>query len=658
MTIGRFLVRLETVPNLIIGSGAAGLNCAIHLVEEGIKPAHILMVTDNLLGSTSYNAGSDKQTYYKLGLYGDVPDSPIEMARDLMSGGAMHGDIALIEANLSIREFFHLVNVGVRFPCDRHGGYVGYKTDNDPRQRATSVGPFTSQEMVKAMLKRVNELRIPILEKCWVFKIVDDGFQARGVIGFELDAESFPESLVGISATNIILATGGPAAVYKQSAYPEVQWGSMGMGVEARAEFRNLTEVQFGLAAIKARWNLSGSYQQVLPRYISAPTYEDCRANRNVKEFLRDYFPDLKTLLEAIFLKGYQWPFNAERIKNWGSSLVDLTVCHEIYDKHRVVCLDYRTNPFGMDFSHLPQLPREFLAKSNALIATPIARLRALNPKAIQVFLDKGIDLTTNPVQVDICSQHMNGGYACNIWWETSIPHLFAIGEASGSHGVHRPGGAALNAGQVGGLRAAQFIAKNYLQPPMHAEVILGEPLKETIKTLQMLIQSPDVSLRDKLHQRIDLFQSEFSEKVGVFRSIENLRDLQVKLTSQLNSLLFDFVGIAWKDLPLLFKFRDMLFSQWIMLYSIIQYIESGGGSRGSALIIDKSNPKAEVLHDLLKDFKAVPNNEELKQVICHVYLGRSDKFNAIWMPVHPIPEQSTLFETTWRDFEQGDVFR
>ena len=41
----------------------------------------------------------------------------------------MHGDLALVEAALSTQEFFHLVQIGVPFPHNAYGGYVGYKTD-------------------------------------------------------------------------------------------------------------------------------------------------------------------------------------------------------------------------------------------------------------------------------------------------------------------------------------------------------------------------------------------------------------------------------------------------------------------------------------------------------------------------------------------------
>ena len=108
-------IELLEYNTVIIGTGAAALNCAIHLVEEGIAPWQIALVTEELGGGTSFNAGSDKQTYYKLSIIGDQADSPFEMAKDLTSGGAMHGDIALIESTNSLREFFHLVQLGVSF---------------------------------------------------------------------------------------------------------------------------------------------------------------------------------------------------------------------------------------------------------------------------------------------------------------------------------------------------------------------------------------------------------------------------------------------------------------------------------------------------------------------------------------------------------------
>ena len=135
----RFSLRYYSLNTLIIGSGAASLNAAVSLSSMGVED--ILMVTANWGGGTSNNAGSDKQTYYKLSLAGGEPDSVREMAQDLFNGKCMHGDIALCEAQGSVQAFMRLVGLGVPFPRDKYGSFAGYKTDNDPRARATSAGP-------------------------------------------------------------------------------------------------------------------------------------------------------------------------------------------------------------------------------------------------------------------------------------------------------------------------------------------------------------------------------------------------------------------------------------------------------------------------------------------------------------------------------------
>jgi succinate dehydrogenase/fumarate reductase flavoprotein subunit len=155
-------IPLYVVHTLILGSGAAGLNAAVQLRANSMED--ILIVTEGLQMGTSINIGSDKQTYYKLSLCGAEEDSPETLAETLFAGGGMHGDLALVEATLSARAFMNLANLGVPFPRDRFGQFVGYKTDHDPRQRATSVGPYTSKEMCLILIREIHRLGIPVLE--------------------------------------------------------------------------------------------------------------------------------------------------------------------------------------------------------------------------------------------------------------------------------------------------------------------------------------------------------------------------------------------------------------------------------------------------------------------------------------------------------------
>ncbi len=108
------------------------------------------------------------------------------MAETLFSGQCMDGDIALCEAALSARCFLKLVNLGVNFPQNKWGEFVGYKTDHDPRCRATSVGPYTSKQMTECLEQAVREKNIKIFDRMQVIKILSDGERVYGLLCLNL----------------------------------------------------------------------------------------------------------------------------------------------------------------------------------------------------------------------------------------------------------------------------------------------------------------------------------------------------------------------------------------------------------------------------------------------------------------------------------------
>ena len=65
------------------------------------------------------------------------------------NGMYLNGDTALCEAAASAPSFLKLVSLGVPFPANEYGEYVGYQTDHDTRRRATSAGPLTSKYMTE-----------------------------------------------------------------------------------------------------------------------------------------------------------------------------------------------------------------------------------------------------------------------------------------------------------------------------------------------------------------------------------------------------------------------------------------------------------------------------------------------------------------------------
>ncbi|MHA2287833.1 MAG: FAD-binding protein [Promethearchaeota archaeon] len=653
---------------VIVGTGAAGLNCAIHLVEEGIAPWQIALVTEELGGGTSFNAGSDKQTYYKLSIVGDQADSPYEMAKDLVSGGAMHGDIALIESTNSIREFFHLVQLGVSFPYDQYGGFVGYKTDNDPKQRATSIGPYTSQEMCNRLLEVVTELKINIYDKYYATQILFDDLverQAIGLICFDINSlinreelKDMVEPIKIFKARNIVLATGGPSLLYKNSVYPISQKGSTSLAIQGGCVLQNLTESQFGLASTHFRWNLSGSYQQVIPCYISI------NENGEEYEFLNDYFPSFKELSRAIFLKGYQWPFSSDRIEAYGSSLIDLAVYFESEISGRKVFLDFTRNPSGYDINSMDPVAKEYLKNSNAMVELPISRLKSLNDQAYLHYKDHGIDISNERLQIAVCNQHLNGGVSCDIWWESSVKHLFVIGEINGSHGIHRPGGAALNSGQVGGLRAAQKIAHTYdsLVP-----LTVDEFFLETENQLIEFLEAVDLCLKNMRNKEkftpskiLESIQNRTEKYAGILRTEEGLEDEIKNIELQLQNLDTIISLNDSSEIVKYFQVKDSLLTQYLFFSAVSDYHRHRGQSRGSFLINrkDLNSSLGERLIKLpkgLSKYNFIKSDLDLTDQIQTISL-QNNKPDIQWIKVRGVPKSFSWFESVWKDFNNGNI--
>ena len=444
---------------VIVGAGAAGMNCAVHLCEfmeqKGVKNPNqrIAVVTSGLALGTSRMSGSDKQTYYKIGTSPDVADSAEEFAKSLTAGGCCHGDLALAEAVGSLREFYHLVQAGVPFPTDSSGTFIGYKTDHDPYERATSAGPKTSRFMSECLQNQLKRYKVKIFDKQEALHLITTGSgEEKRIIGIvTIDKKKNTESSCAINVflcSNMVLAAGGPGELFETTVYPKGQLGIHGLAFKAGLIGENLTESQFGLASIKFRWNVSGTYMQAIPRIFST----DAKGN-DEKDFLSEFFPTMSKMATDIFLKGYQWPFDPQRIESLQSSLIDILVFNET-QKGRHVFMDFLNNPVGNDsmeefsIDALELQAREYLQKAGSLQKTPVERLSHMNTLAIEIYREHGIDLYSQSLEIAVCAQHNNGGFAVDKWWQSNISHTFIIGEMAGTHGVKRPGGSALNASQ------------------------------------------------------------------------------------------------------------------------------------------------------------------------------------------------------------------
>ena len=624
---------------VVVGSGAAGWNAACRVAAFGKKT--VALVTENLLAGTSRNAGSDKQTYYKLSLSGSHPDSVRAMAGDLFAGGAADGDNALCEAALSVPCFLNLVSAGVEFPTDRYGCYTGYKTDHDPGERATSAGPLTSKFMTEALEKRAKEMDIPVFDRLMAVEVLTVPTETgRKTVGLLCADEK--GSLTAFRTENVILCTGGPAGLYADSVYPASQTGSTGLALLAGAEAQNLTEWQYGLATVSPRWNVSGTYMQVLPCFVSVGEDGDER------EFLLDDFGgDPYAALSAVFLKGYQWPFDSAKAEN-GSSVIDLLVYREEKMKGRRVYLDYRKNPFGLneiDFSRLSDEARVYLEKCAACFGTPIERLEKMNAPAIALYRSKGVDLTKERTEIALCAQHHNGGISVDHHWQTRVAGLYAAGECAGTHGVRRPGGSALNAGQVGSLRAAEHLSFAGREPVTDAE--FGAALADAEKRNLAFLRSANAVGEENALSLIRRVRAGMSKVGAAIRDPEEIAAFLSEVEAEEKAL----PALRTSDAFDAYRARDLLVTARAVLTAMLDYTETVGASRGSAITVSRTG----VLRSGLPEaFRFLPPTGAAVDRIQTVSLGGEGQPAVSWRPVRPIPDTSDSFEVVWQGYREN----
>lgn len=616
-------MKIITVSALVVGTGAAGYSAACRLKQGG---RDVAVVTEGVCDGTSRNTGSDKQTYYKLGLGGSCMDSVRQMAENLFAGGCVDGDNGLCEAALSVRCFMHLCELGVPFPVNRYGEFVGYKTDHDPFARATSAGPLTSKFMTEALEKEAKRLQIPVYDNLYAVEVLKDEAGVCGLLC--LDKKS--GEMVAFRCGDLVLATGGPAGVYADSVYPKCHTGSSSLAFRAGAAFQNMTEWQYGLASTEPRWNVSGTYMQVLPRFVSVDSQGVER------EFLQDFFADPYEALSMVFLKGYQWPFDSSKVMT-GSSVIDLLVYRESTMLGRKVYLDYRSNPFGMDLDYekLQRSAYEYLKNAGACFGTPLERLLHMNAPAYELYLGKGVDLKTQMLPIALCAQHNNGGIAVDLWWQTTVPGLFACGECAGTHGISRPGGSALNAGQVGALRAAQYICQKGRELPENEvfEAVAAKVAEENTITAK----------DNNVDEKIAACRRRMSDLGGAIRKKDDLE----KALSQVRQELLQPMGGE----PLTaYRYRDALVCQQVLLEAMIDYAAVVGDTRGSALYYCESGQKREGLEETFR-FVSSPK-AWADRVQQGVLTENGCRFT--WRQVRPLPEDDDFFENVWRTYREN----
>lgn len=637
---------------VIVGSGAAGLRAAIELKRLG---EDVLVITSQAHGGTSACSGSDKQTLHTAGT-SNRGDDFSKLAQDLGAGGCMDGDSAYIEAVGSIAALGGLQYLGLPLPTDRFGAVLRYQTDHDQVGRATSCGPRTSRLMVKVLAEEALRLGVEFLSGLEAVRLLSHDGQVVGLLAIDLSASAKRDrGLRLVLAGSVVLAGGGPGEIYRDSVYPHGCHGVLGLAAEAGLELVNLTESQFGIGTRREEfpWNLSGTYAQVLPAvYSVGPDGQE-------RNFLGDYYRTTRELASNIFRKGYQWPFHARRMTGFGSSLFDLAVYRET-SAGRTVYMDFRRNPDPVpggapfDLADLDDDARRYLENNHGLGATPIERLRSMNPLSIELYRMNGTDLATAPLPFAVNNQHHNGGIAIDSSFRTSLRGCYAIGEAAGSHGVTRPGGAALNAGQVGGIRCAAHIHHQHRSAPAPT---LDGPLIAQIAEVMTLVKRlpkggiPLDDVRREIRQRMSDTAGFLVQTETVGPALAAARQLRTRVDSE------GFRLGENEDLIDALRWRHHCLASEAILTALNHYVTQGGGSRGARALLGANGTwEIDTRLGKLDGMRIIPERESDRKLKL-VLRWTGTAFTLSEQPLRTIEDLGRIFfERNWASYLTGRI--
>ena len=640
---------------LVLGSGAAGLRAAVEMKRRDLD---VIIVTQSAFGGTSACSGSDKQTLHTANGAGRGDDYRA-MAEALGAGGAMNEDMAYIEAVGSSRALSSLQFMGLPIPQDRLGGVLRYQTDHDEVGRATSCGPRTSRLMVQVLAKEAIRLGVPTFNQTTgVRLLIEPGAQARcaGVIAISRKrrADDNPLGLVVFSSEVVVIATGGPGELYRDSVYPRHCFGSLGLALEAGLEAVNLTASQFGISTSRDNfpWNLSGTYVQAMPYIFS----RDARGNE--RNFLADTYRTTQELASNVFRKGYQWPFHATRMLDFGSSLVDLAILRERRAGRRVF-MDFNRNPLPVpgdadfDLARLDSDVRAYLTNAEALLEKPLDRLRKMNPLSIELYKRYKYDITRDPLEFAVNNQHMNGGLAVDGWGATSLGGCYAVGEAAGTHGVTRPGGAALNAGQVLGTRCAEHAAarRNARASKAPEPDLIDEAVARILDILKadspLTVKSIGKDVQDRMsdHAGVLCNAADVKQALAASRALnETIRQRGIAHSGAPEAL----KALQWRQTALLSE---------AVLTALAFYIARGGGSRGARAICSHTGDRVpEARTGVLEDVRFLSERTEDRAEQIHVRFD-AGVFACEARPIRRLNrDDNPFFERDWPDFLTGAI--
>lgn len=448
---------------VIIGSGIAGLSCAISLAEKGIKSVVASPFPPERSQSVMAAGGINA-----VELTGG-PDSVEMHIQDTLAGGryiaGRNAVTSLCKSAPSIVE--QLERRGTVFTRDADGSVSRRAFGGQSYPRTCYCGASTGKQIVTALVMECRKYEaLGLIERrTWTdfhSALIRDGVCCGALLFNESGFELYPEY-----ADALVIAAGGQNALFgKTTGSMACDGYTAGKLFMQGAELKNLEFIQYH------------------PTTMETPQKRMLISEAARGEGGRLFYED----------NGRRVYFLEDKYGEKGNLMPRDIVSREIESAGRQVYLDV-----------------SFLGSD--IIMDRIPEIHELCMKY------RGIDITREPVPVSPSVHFFMGGLAVDLNHETNIRNLYAAGEcASIYHGANRLGGNSLLAAIYGGQKAAESVAGRDSMDTHHSFDSYAQD--ETAKLMSDLgseSRFPVMYIRDMAAQNL-------KEDLGIVRDEKRLR--------------------------------------------------------------------------------------------------------------------------------------
>lgn len=450
-------MKFSTKSIVIIGSGIAGLYSAIKLSEK---------INNEILIVTKANLRESNSRYAQGGIAGVLPenlkDSVDLHVKDTVEAGAglTNYNTAKFISENSSDAINDLIKYGVDFDKNTENEIQLTLEAAHSVNRILHVGGDATGKSIEIALsdKAENTENITIYQQTQaVDLLIDSDKKCRGVILYNSKTKEYET----VYAAAVVIATGGAGQVYSNTTNPEIATGDgIAIAYRAGAVIQDMEFVQFHPTALNIEENGS--------RFL-------------ISESVRGEGARLKNCNGEFFTQNYD--------KRGDLAPRDVVT--------RAIFFELKKKSCSSVLLDTSSIPKEHL----------IERF----PNIIRVCKENGTDIFKESIPVSPAAHYIMGGIKISLEGKTSVPGLYAAGEASCSsfHGANR-------------------LASNSL---LECVVVAGETVKHLSKQ--------NLEIQPTQDCKIDCLISQYEKQISGYKSDAS------GLTKKLKETMWNNAGIV-----------------------------------------------------------------------------------------------------------------